>query len=84
MKRFNIKNGEELTRIFLKSHVSLLACVFKKILKVSINEIDMNPLYCVGLTGYTWQCGLNNTGINLQTLQDKDLFSTIKNKVRVG
>ena len=55
-KIFNIKNGE-LTQLYLKSDVSLPACVFEKLIKVSINELDINPLYCVSLPGYTWQCG---------------------------
>ena len=58
IKRFNIKNGEELTEIYLKSDVLLLACVFEKFIKVSVNEFGINPLYCVSLPGYTWQCGL--------------------------
>ena len=82
-KRFNIKNGE-LTQIYLKSDVLLLACVFEKYIKVSVNEFDINPLYCVSLPGYTWQCGLKYTGINLQTLQDKDLILTLENNMRGG
>ena len=74
IKRFNIKNGEELTEIYLKSDVLLLACVFEKFIKVSVNEYKINPLYCVSLPGYTWQCGLKYTGINLQTLQDNDMI----------
>ena len=74
IKKFNIKNGEELTKIYLKSDVSLLACVFEKFIKVSINEFKKNPLYCVSLPGYTWQCGLKYTGIILQNLQDKDMI----------
>ena len=82
IKRFNSKNGEELTDIYLKSDVLLLACVFEKFIKVSINEFDINPLYCVSLPGYTWQCGLKYTGINLQTLQDKDMILLLENNIR--
>ena len=65
IKRFSFKNGEELTEIFLKSDVLLLTCVFEKFKEVSVNEYDINPLYSVSLPGYTWQCGLKYTGINL-------------------
>ena len=78
------KNGEKLTEIYLKSDVSLLACVFEKFIKVSVNEFSINPLYFVSLPGYTWQCGLKYTGINLQTLQDKDLILTLENNIRGG
>ena len=78
-KRFNIKNGEELTQLYLKSYVFLLTCVFEKNIKVSTIECDNNPLYCVSSPGYTWQCGLKYTGINLQTLQDEDLILLLEN-----
>ena len=84
IKRFNIKNGEELTEIYLKSDVLLLACVFEKFIKVSINEFDINPLYCVSLPGYTYQCALKYTDIKLQTLQDKDMILLLENNIRGG
>ena len=84
IEKFNIKNGEELTEIYLKSDVLLLACVFEKFIKVSINEFEINPLYCVSLPGYTWQCGFKYTGINLQTLQDKDMILLLEKNIRGG
>ena len=84
IKIFDIKNGEELTEIYLKSDVLLLACVFGKFIEVSINEFDINPLFCVSLPGYTWQCGLKYTGINLQTVQDKDMILVLENNIRGG
>ena len=84
IKIFDIKIGEELTEIYLKSDVLLLACVFEKFIKVSVNECDISPIYCVSLTGYTWQCGLKYTGINLQTLQDKDMILLLENNIRGG
>ena len=84
IKKFNIKNGEELTQIYLKSDVLLLACVSEKFIKVSVNEFGINPLYCVSLPGHTWQFGLTYTGLNLQTLQDEDLFLTLENNIGGG
>ena len=62
----------------------MLACVVEKFIKVSVNEFDINQLYCVSLPGYTWQCGLKFTGINLQTLQDKDMILLLENNMRGG
>ena len=84
IERFNIKNGEQLTEIYLKSDVLLLACVFEKFIEISIDQFDINPLYCVSLPGYTWNCVLKYTGINLQTLQDKDMILLLENNIRGG
>ena len=81
---FYIKNGEKLTQLCLESDLSLLACVFEKLIKVSINEIGMKPLFLNSLPCYTSQCGLKYTGIDLQTLLDKNLISTLGNITRGG
>ena len=81
---FNIKDGKELTELYLKSDVILLADVFEKFIRISVEEFGINPLYCVSLPGYTWQGGLKYTGINLQTLQDKDMILLLENNIRGG
>ena len=82
--KFKIKNGKEVTEIYLKGDVLLLACVFEKFIKVSVGEFGINPLYYVSLLGYTWQRGLKYTGINTQTLQDKDMILLLENNIRGG
>ena len=44
IKLFNIKDGEELTKLYCKSDVILLADVFEKFVKVSTEEYKINPL----------------------------------------
>ena len=83
-KKFNIKNGEELTKFYLKSDFLILTCKFEKFIKVSVNEFGSNPLYCVSLPGYTWQCGLKYTVINLKIRQDKDMILLLENIIRGG
>ena len=61
-----------------------MTCVFEKFIKVSVNEFDINPLYCISLLGFTWQCGLKYTGKNLQTFQDKDMNLLLENNIRGG
>ena len=81
---FNIKDGEELRKLYCKSDVILLADVLEKSVKVSFEEYGIYPLYCVSLPGYTYQCALKYTDIKLQTLQDKDLILLIENNIRGG
>ena len=73
-----------MTKLYLKTDVVLLADVFEKFIKVSFNELKLNLLYCVSLPGYTWECGLKYTGINLHTLQDKDLILLLEDNIRCG
>ena len=84
IKLFNIKNGEELTKLYCESDVILLADVFENFVKVSTEEYKINPLYCVSLPGYTYQCALKYTNIKLQTLQDKDLILLLEKNIRGG
>ena len=84
IERFNFKKGEEVRQLYVKSDVLLLACLFEKFIIISVNEFGINPLYCVNLPGYTWQCGLKYTGINLQPLQGKDMILLIENNIRGG
>ena len=62
---FDFENGEQLTKKHCESDVILLADIFDKFIKVSIKEIDINPVYCISLTGYKWKCGLKSTGIKI-------------------
>ena len=68
----------------MEKDVILLTCVFEEFLKVSIKEFGNNPLYCASLPGYTWQCGLKYTGINLRSPQDKDMILLFENNIRGG
>ena len=73
-----------MTEKYLESDVLLLACVFEKFVKISVNEYGINLLYCVSLPGYTWQCGLKYTGIKLQSLQNKYMILLLENNIRGG
>ena len=64
--------------------VILLVDVFEKFFRISIEEYGINPLHCVGLPNYTWQCGMKHTDIKLQTLQDKDMFLLLENNICGG
>ena len=84
IKIFNIKNGEDITQLCLKSNVFLLADVFEKFIKISTEEYVINPLYFVSLPGYTCQCGMKYTNLKLQTVQDEDLILTLEINIGGG
>ena len=84
IETFKIKTGKELTELYLKTDVVLLADMFEKFIKVSLNDFKINPLYCVSLPAYTWECGLKYTRITLQTLPDEDMILLLENSIREG
>ena len=57
---------------------------FEKIIKVSIKKFEINPLFCVSLPSFTWQCGSKYNGIEIQKLQDKDWILLLENSFRGG
>ena len=58
--------------------------MYEIFIKVSIIEFDINPLFCVSLSGFTRRCGLKYTDIELQRLQDKDMVLILENNIRGG
>ena len=62
----------------------MLTCVFEKFIKVSFNEFDIILLYCVSLPVFVSQCRLKNTGISLQTNQDKEVILLLQIYIRGG
>ena len=41
-------------------------------------------MYCVSSLGFTWQCALKYTAINVQTLQETSLILTLEKVLRGG
>ena len=69
----NIKNGQELTMLYLKMDVLQLADVFENFVESSTRECKSNPLYSYSLPGYTWKAGLKLTNTKLDFTKDKEL-----------
>ena len=81
---FNIKNGRELTELYKKADVILLAEIFGKVSKVSVSEFCINPLYQISLPGTTWSSALKNTNVELELIKIVDLFQLFENGLRGG
>ena len=79
-----IKNGTELTMLYLKMDVLQLADVFENFLESSTREYKINPLYSYSLPGYTWKAGLKLTDIKLDFIKDKELLLLLENNIRGG
>ena len=85
-KRFNVKNRQELTELYLKMDVLQLAEVLENFVEKATLEYSINPLYSYSLPGYTWKAGLKLTNIKLDFIKDKDLLLLLllENNIRGG
>ena len=68
-KVFKIKNFAEYTELYMKSDIILLADVLIEFREKMISNYELNPMYSYTLPGYSWNCMLKHTGVEL------DLFS---------
>ena len=51
IKKFNMKNGQKLTMLYLKKGVLHLADVFENFVQTSTEEYGINPLYSYSAPG---------------------------------
>ena len=79
-----IKNGREITMLYLKMDVLQLADVFENFVESSTREYKINPLYSYSLPGYTWKAGLKLTNIELDYIKCKELLLLLENNIRGG
>ena len=84
IKLFNIKNGRQLTELYCKADVVLLADIFEKFIEVSKTEFGINPLYHISLPGTTWSNGLKYTRTELELIKNVDLFQMFESGIRGG
>ena len=84
IKLFIIKNGRELTELYCKADVILLADIFEKFINVSKTEFGINPLYQISLPRTTWSNGLKYTKKELELIKNVDLFQMFENGIRGG
>ena len=80
----NIKNGQELTMLYLKMDVLQLADIFENFVEKSTLMYGINPLYSYSAPGYTWKAGLKLTNIKLDFIKDKELLLLLENNIRGG
>ena len=81
IERFDLKNGEQLCELYLKSDVILLVVVFENFFEKSMEKNGIDHLFSVSLLGYTGQRRMKCTGIVLKTLQYKDMILLLQNNI---
>ncbi|KAJ8939060.1 hypothetical protein NQ318_007691 [Aromia moschata] len=81
---FKIQNLGEYSDLYLKTNVILLADVFENFPQKYLNIYQLDAAYYYTLPGFTWDCMLKYTKIELEFLQDVDVLLFIERGIRGG
>ncbi|KAJ8911385.1 hypothetical protein NQ315_013520 [Exocentrus adspersus] len=83
-KSFNIKTLGEYSDLYLKTDVILLADVFENFRQKCLNIYQLDPGHYYTLPGYTWDCALKYTKVELDYLKDVDMLLFMDRGIRGG
>ena len=81
---FNCQNLGDYSDLYMKTDILLLADVFEQFRNNCIQTYKLDPAHYYTLPGYTWDCMLKFTKMELQLLTDIDMIMFIERGIRGG
>lgn len=81
---FNIESMREYTSLYLKTDVLLLADIFENFRDNCINLYELDPAHYFTLPGYSWDCMLKQTHVQVELFTDIDKMLFVEKGVRGG
>ena len=83
-KTFKCKNLLDYSILYLKTDVCHLADVFQKFSNFAYKTYGLDCRYSYTLPGYSWQCMLKLTKIELDLISDQDMYLFLLDSIRGG
>lgn len=83
-REFNIQTMQEYTELYLKTDILLLADIFETFRFNSIKLYELDPVHYCTLAGYSWDCMLKYTRVELELFTDIDQLMFIERALRGG
>lgn len=81
---FKIGNMREYTHLYLKTDVLLLADIFENFRDNCIKMYEIDPAHYYTLPGYSWDCMLKHTQVQIELFTDIDKMLFVEKGVRGG
>lgn len=81
---FDIRTLQEYTEIYLKTDVLLLADIFENFRDNCIRIYGLDPSHYYTLPGYSWDCMLKHTQVEIELLTDIDKLLFVERGMRGG
>ncbi|XP_078032837.1 uncharacterized protein LOC144467773 [Augochlora pura] len=82
--RFGIQTLGQYSDLYLKLDILLLADVFEKFRKDSLENYKLDPAHYVTLPSFTWDAMLKMTKVELELLTDVDMLLFVERGIRGG
>ena len=83
-KGFKLKNIGEYHDLYLTSDVLLLSEVFENFRTIATKSYGLDPLHYISLPSYSWDAMLKLTGVELELMNDIDMYQLIERGMRGG
>ena len=81
---YKCKNMQDFYNVYVKLDVVLLADCIENFRRVGMQAYGIDPAHCWTLAGYTWQCCLKMTDLELQLITDPNIYLMFENAIRGG
>jgi len=81
---YKCENMEDFHDVYVKLDDVLLTDCMENFRLLGIQEYGSDPAHCWTLTGYTWQCCLKMTNLELQLITDPNIYLMFENAIRGG
>ena len=81
---FDCRNIGDYHDIYLRTDVLLLADVFENFRRTALSTYGLDPAHYYTLPGYSWDCLLKCTNIELEQITDPDLYLFIEKGLKGG
>lgn len=83
-KEFQIKTMRDYTDLYLKTDVLLLADIFENFRDSCIKLYELDPAHYYTLPGYSWDCMLKYTKVNIELITEIDHLLFVERGLRGG
>ena len=81
---FDCRNIGDYHDLYLKTDVLLLADVFENFRKTAMATYGLDPVHYYTLPGYSWDCLLKCTNIELEQITEPDMYLFVEKGLRGG
>ena len=78
------KTGKELTLEYMENDIFILGHCFNLFVKLNMNTYKLNPLHYISLPGYSFDCFLKLSNVELDTIQDEQILKDFISAMRGG